>query len=62
MKLKIVRAIYFNHSVVREGEQIETVEQHGRELVNKGYAKAVKEDEAIAEPTEPKKSSKKRKE
>ncbi|WP_438811324.1 DUF7210 family protein, partial [Proteus terrae] len=39
MKLIVLRAIYFGGVVVTEGEEIETLEQHGRELIQKGYAK-----------------------
>lgn len=65
MKLIILRAIYFGGVVVTEGKEIETLEQHGRELIQKGYAK---EKEVVhpaieSEPEpEPKKNTKAKKE
>ncbi|HEM8304515.1 TPA: hypothetical protein U2M51_000705, partial [Providencia rettgeri] len=41
MKLLILRAIYFGGKVVTEGDEIETLELHGRELIQKGYASEV---------------------
>lgn len=41
MKLLILRAIYFGGKVVTEGDEIETQELHGRELIQKGYASEV---------------------
>lgn len=38
MKLIVLRAIYFGGKVAVEGETIETLELHGRELIQKGYA------------------------
>ena len=67
MKLIILRAIYFGGVVVTEGEEIETLEQHGRELIQKGYAKEKEvvhpaiEPEPEPEP-EPKKNTKAKKE
>ncbi|MEY0031334.1 hypothetical protein AB7345_14605 [Providencia rettgeri] len=61
MKLKILRAIYFGNKVVVEGEEIETLEQHGRELVLKGYAVEIEDEQNLVEP-EPKKETKGKKE
>lgn len=38
MKLIALKPIYFGGTVVTEGLQLETLEQHGRELIKKGYA------------------------
>ena len=38
MKLIAIKPIYHNSNVVVEQETFETNEQHGRELVTKGYA------------------------
>ena len=73
MKLIILRAIYFGGVVVTEGKEIETLEQHGRELIQKGYAKEKEvvhpaiepepEPEPELEPEpEPKKNTKAKKE
>ncbi|WPD00532.1 hypothetical protein [Proteus terrae] len=63
MKLIILRAIYFEGCVVLEGEQIDTLEQHGRELIQKGYAKEQEEAHLVIEPEhEPKKKIKAKKE
>lgn len=69
MKLVILRAIYFEGRVVLEGEQIDTLEQHGRELIQKGYAKEQEEAHLVIEPEpepelelEPKKNIKAKKE
>lgn len=52
MKLRSVRPIYHEGTVRTEGTVFETLDQHGRELIKKGYAEAV--DEANpAEPTVP---------
>ena len=67
MKLIVLRAIYFGGVVVTEGEEIETLEQHGRELIQKGYAKEKEvvhpaiEPEPEPEP-EPEKNTKAKKE
>ena len=39
MKLIALKPIYFAGTVVIEGNRLETQEQHGRELIKKGYAK-----------------------
>ncbi|MGK5615735.1 hypothetical protein ACSNKO_17180 [Proteus mirabilis] len=65
MKLVILRAIYFEGRVVLEGEQIDTLEQHGRELIQKGYAKEQEETYLVTEPKpepEPKRNIKAKKE
>ena len=38
MKLIALKPIYFDGTVVTEGLSLETLEQHGRELIKKGYA------------------------
>jgi len=38
MKLIAIKPIYFEGSVLTEGTEFETLEQHGRELVVRGYA------------------------
>lgn len=38
MKLIALKPIYFGGTVVTEGQALETFEQHGRELILKGYA------------------------
>ena len=52
MKLIAVKPIYFGGVVVTEGESLETLEQHGRELVQKGYARLVDVDNP-APPEQP---------
>ncbi|MDP1368936.1 hypothetical protein Q6248_28605, partial [Klebsiella pneumoniae] len=44
--------MYFGGVVVSEGEFLETQEQHGRELVKKGYARLVDVDHS-AQPEQP---------
>lgn len=39
MKLIALKPIYFGGTVVTEGLPLETLEQHGRELIKNGYAK-----------------------
>ncbi|EIV7481142.1 hypothetical protein MAY89_003405, partial [Escherichia coli] len=39
MKLIALKPIYFGGIVVTEWLPLETLEQHGRELIKKGYAK-----------------------
>ncbi|MGM7922981.1 hypothetical protein [Yersinia enterocolitica] len=39
MKLIALKQIYFGYSVLDHGQEFETGEQHGRELLKKGYAK-----------------------
>ncbi|MBJ2108369.1 hypothetical protein [Proteus terrae] len=65
MNLIILRAIYFGGVVVTEGKEIETLEQHGRELIQKGYAKEKEVVHPAIEPEpepEPKKNTKAKKE
>ncbi|WLS77216.1 hypothetical protein Q3V30_12015 [Erwinia pyri] len=51
MKLTLIKPNYFGGKVISEGNDIETTEQHGRELIKLGYAKSV-EDDAKAEADE----------
>ncbi|MGW1368730.1 DUF7210 family protein [Providencia hangzhouensis] len=65
MKLLILRAIYFGGKVVTEGEEIETQELHGRELIQKGYASEIvinhaAEQQEQQEQQEPKQSKTKK--
>lgn len=53
MKMKAIRPIYKDGKTLIEGEEFETGEQHGRELLNRGYASQVG---VIAEQTETKKT------
>ncbi|EKN3610728.1 hypothetical protein [Yersinia enterocolitica] len=55
MKLIALKQIYFGYSVLDDGQEFETGEQHGRELLKKGYAKLpeVLQPAEPAEPTEP---------
>lgn len=38
MKLIAIKPIYFEGNVLTEGTEFETLEQHGRDLVARGYA------------------------
>lgn len=38
MKLIAIKPIYFEGNVLTEGTEFETQEQHGRELLKRGYA------------------------
>lgn len=49
MKLIALKQIYFGYSVLDNGQEFETGEQHGRELLKKGYAKLPE----VLQPTEP---------
>ncbi|MCB5322075.1 hypothetical protein [Yersinia intermedia] len=48
MKLIALKQIYFGYSVLENGQEFETGEQHGRELLKKGYAKLPE----VLQPTE----------
>ncbi|WP_223563932.1 DUF7210 family protein [Pantoea agglomerans] len=53
MKITLLKPNYFEGKVIREGESIETTEQHGRELIKLGYAEQVQyEAKAKAEAEE----------
>lgn len=56
MKLIAVKPIYFGGVVVTEGEYLETQEQHGRELIKKGYARLVVVDNS-EQPEQPEESA-----
>ncbi|MGE4777988.1 hypothetical protein [Yersinia enterocolitica] len=49
MKLIALKQIYFGYSVLDHGQEFETGEQHGRELLKKVYAKRLEE----LQPAEP---------
>lgn len=38
MKLRSIKPIYHKGEVLTEGTEFETLEQHGRELIQHGYA------------------------
>lgn len=38
MKLKTLKPLYLGGQTLTEGRAFETIEQHGRELIRKGYA------------------------
>lgn len=48
MKLTLIRPNYHEGVVIPEGGTLETTEQHGRELVKKGYAREMDNAEAKA--------------
>jgi len=50
MKMTAIKPIYLNRDVVLAGQQFDTADQHGRELIKKGYAEAVP---VPPEPTAP---------
>jgi hypothetical protein len=45
MKLKTLKPLYLGGQVLPEGRSFETIEQHGRELITKGYAEADDSDD-----------------
>ncbi|SHM46337.1 hypothetical protein SAMN05216593_10131 [Pseudomonas asturiensis] len=45
MKLKTLKPLYLGGQVLPEGRSFETIEQHGRELIAKGYAEADSSDD-----------------
>lgn len=49
MKLTISRPIYFEGHVVSEGHVVETQELHGRELISRGYARAVAQEPPVTD-------------
>jgi len=59
MKLIVNRPIYVKGAVLLEGHAFETNEQHGRELLARGYAsqKEEKQDEQKAEDQKPARAS-----
>lgn len=52
MKIIAQKLLYINGDVVTEGSVFETIEQHGRELINKGYAHLTEVDNS-AQPEQP---------
>jgi hypothetical protein len=53
MKLKTLKPLYLGGQTLVEGISFETGEQHGRELLKKGYARADEsKDEAVVDLTE----------
>ena len=59
MKVKALVPILFGSRVVNDGELFETQELHGRELIKKGYAEQVSDDNPAEQPEPHKKSKKK---
>lgn len=53
MKLTVIRPIYVEGKVLVEGDVFETLEQHGRELVQKGYALTLETVDAAEEQEQP---------
>ncbi|EBO9749353.1 TPA: hypothetical protein ACS55K_002124 [Salmonella enterica] len=58
MKIIAQKPLYINGDVVTEGSVFETIEQHGRELINKGYAHLIEVDnsaqlEQLEQPEQP---------
>lgn len=49
MKLKLLKPIYLNGEVLTEGKTFETLEQHGRELIRKGYAEASNVEQTVTD-------------
>lgn len=47
MKMRSLKPVYFNGAVQVEGSEFETLEQHGRELVKKGYAEQIGDDAEV---------------
>ncbi|MDD0974973.1 hypothetical protein [Pseudomonas fontis] len=48
MKLKTLKPLYLGGQTLVEGTPFETIEQHGRELIQKGYAEPdTSEDDAV---------------
>lgn len=45
MKLKTLKPLYLGGQVLPEGRSFETIEQHGRELIAKGYAEPDSSDD-----------------
>jgi sugar/nucleoside kinase (ribokinase family) len=45
VKLKTLKPLYLGGQVLPEGRSFETIEQHGRELITKGYAEADSSDD-----------------
>ncbi|ELG1231889.1 hypothetical protein RNW20_004098 [Salmonella enterica] len=52
MKIIAQKPLYISGDVVTEGSVFETIEQHGRELINKGYAHLIEVDNS-AQPEQP---------
>ena len=53
MKLIAIKPIYVDGSVRTEGTEFETLEQHGRELIKKGFASQASEDTPAEQPEQP---------
>ncbi|MFJ3487734.1 hypothetical protein ACIPL1_30555 [Pseudomonas sp. NPDC090202] len=52
MKLKTLKPLYIGGQTLVEGTAFETIEQHGRELITKGYAIEVSEGDPAVTLTE----------
>ncbi|RTF18693.1 hypothetical protein D9B84_14875 [Serratia marcescens] len=53
MKVKALVPILFGSRVVNDGELFETQELHGRELIKKGYAEQVSDDNPAEQAEQP---------
>ncbi|MEG7459981.1 hypothetical protein [Serratia marcescens] len=53
MKVKALVPILFGSQVVNDGDLFETQELHGRELIKKGYAEQVSDDNPAEQPEQP---------
>lgn len=53
MKVKALVPILFGSRVVNDGDLFETQELHGRELIKKGYAEQVSDDNPAEQPEQP---------
>lgn len=54
MKLIALRPLYINGTVVTQGEEFDTNERHGRELLHKAYVKpALSQQAALQTETSP---------
>lgn len=60
MKMRSLKPVYFNGTVQTEGSEFETLEQHGRELIRKGYAECVSEDTPAEQAEQAKKRTDKK--
>lgn len=52
MKMRSLKPVYFNGAVQIEGSEFETLEQHGRELIKKGYAEQIGDDSEATDKAE----------
>lgn len=55
MKLRVIKPIYYEGVVLSEGEEFESPEQRGRELLKKGYATEASSEQPEEKPRKGKK-------